>query len=355
MRWQVTSEAGVAPELEFRRSALLAMFGCVAVVSVLSLSLSSLWSFAAWEQTGLAALTVKNVALFVWLWRRPRDFETIGLVELMCEGVGGLYKFGTTVLADQTSYGLGGYVIWLILYYFVASLVLRGRRALLASLALLAGLLVIGGLYWASDDIPATLKRLHGNTLVQMYLLHATFIAFLALQDRLLGRLLRAVHRAEGEARFANVDALTGLPNRRQLDAWLAEDRGPPRSVILFDLDHFKRVNDTHGHDAGDRVLQAAAGAARGALRPQDQLGRWGGEEFLVILPGSGGPEARAVAERLSSALAALHHPGVGRVTISCGVAEAGPGEALGGVLKRADEALYAAKRGGRSLVELAV
>lgn len=63
--------------------------------------------------------------------------------------------------------------------------------------------------------------------------------------------------------------------------------------MILFDLDHFKRVNDTHGHDAGDRVLQAAAGAARQALRPQDQLGRWGGEEFLVILPGSGGPEAR--------------------------------------------------------------
>ncbi|BDP40624.1 hypothetical protein DAETH_05930 [Deinococcus aetherius] len=341
--------------MEFRQSALLAMFGCVAVVSVLSLSLSSLWSFARWEQTGLRALTVKNVALFVWLWRRPRDFTLIGVLELMFEGVGGLYKFGMVLLADRTSYGLGGYVFWLILYPFVASLVLRGRRALLASLAFFAGLLVIGGLYWASDDIPVSLKRLHGNTIVQMYLLHGVFIAFLALQSRLLGQLLRAVQRAESEARFANVDALTGLPNRRQLDAWLAGGQGSALSVILFDLDHFKRVNDTHGHDAGDRVLQAAAGAARQALRPQDQLGRWGGEEFLVILPGSGGPEARGVAERIAAAVASVHHPDVGRVTISCGVAEALPGEAPDAVLKRADEALYAAKRGGRALVELAV
>ncbi|MEF2279019.1 GGDEF domain-containing protein [Deinococcus sp. YIM 134068] len=361
MRSATANEVKVAPEEEFRRHALLSLLGCVAVVSVLSLGASSSWSFTngTWEDIGLTFLTVKSVVLFGWLWWWPAHFRVVGLVELLTKGVTGAYKFGVTLLDEHTAQGLGGYTFWLILYYIVASLVLRGRQAVVASLALFAVLLVQGGLYWFAGDVPAHLKATYGNTLAQMYLMHATLIAFLALQGRLLGQLVQAVRKAEGEARFAHVDALTELPNRRQLEVWLAEHQsqvvGAPLSVILFDLDHFKRVNDTHGHDAGDRVLRAVAGAARPALRPHDRLGRWGGEEFLVLLPGTPGPEARAVAECLQAALSAFHHTGVGRVTVSCGVAQALPGETTGDLLKRADEALYEAKRNGRALVRVAV
>jgi diguanylate cyclase (GGDEF)-like protein len=127
---------------------------------------------------------------------------------------------------------------------------------------------------------------------------------------------------------------------------------GDPVAMIVLDLDHFKEVNDTHGHPTGDAVLRDVAYLIRKELRAFDLAYRLGGEEFLVLLPGSGEPAAIEVAERLREAVASCGSAGVG-ITISCGVASSAPGNAFDfdGVFARADFALYNAKRSGRNRV----
>jgi two-component system cell cycle response regulator len=149
-------------------------------------------------------------------------------------------------------------------------------------------------------------------------------------------------------------DTLTGLSNRRAVLTQLAgmvsaaRRHGHPLSIAILDIDHFKRVNDTHGHKVGDDVLVAATHAMGTHLRAEDQLGRLGGEEFLVLLPDTDGQAAGHVAEKLRMEVAAAPTPVP--VTVSIGVAT-WDGEAPEDLLHRADEALYAAKEAGRDRV----
>ncbi|WP_216699370.1 sensor domain-containing diguanylate cyclase [Actinotalea ferrariae] len=162
-----------------------------------------------------------------------------------------------------------------------------------------------------------------------------------------------AVQREHNLQAIASTDSLTGLLTRRAgqeaLDA--AQAAGREYSVLLGDVDHFKLVNDNHGHQVGDVVLQRVAATVQAAVRSDDVAVRWGGEEVLVLLPGTGNAAALALAERLRAAIAARTQPGVGQVTISIGVATGSPGEPADDVVARADTALYAAKRGGRDRV----
>ncbi|WP_053226833.1 GGDEF domain-containing response regulator [Solirubrobacter soli] len=149
-------------------------------------------------------------------------------------------------------------------------------------------------------------------------------------------------------------DGLTGLSNRRAILTHLngmvsaARRHGHPLSIAICDLDHFKRINDGHGHKTGDAVLVAAAHAMGTHLRAEDQLGRLGGEEFLVLLPDTNAQAAQHVAEKLRAELAGAATPVP--VTVSIGVAT-WDGEAPEDLLHRADEALYAAKSAGRDRV----
>jgi diguanylate cyclase (GGDEF)-like protein len=158
----------------------------------------------------------------------------------------------------------------------------------------------------------------------------------------------------------AATDALTGLPNRRAIDDHLkrllaqAGRSLTPMSAILLDLDHFKEINDTFGHERGDEVLAAVGALMRSELRGSDFAGRSGGEEFIVMLPDTDRAGALRVAEHLRQAMHSLSLPGVTReVTASFGVA-AFPDDALDGetLLRLADRALYVAKQSGRDRVE---
>ncbi|GAA5512803.1 putative diguanylate cyclase DgcC [Deinococcus carri] len=169
--------------------------------------------------------------------------------------------------------------------------------------------------------------------------------------------LLERGHRLTLE-QLVNTDPLTHLPNRRALYAaierLLEEVRqGTPGCLILLDLDHFKRINDTFGHNAGDGVLLESARLLRSALRDSDDLGRWGGEEYLIALPGVTPEQGRQIAGRLRDRLAAHVFPGVGQVTASFGVTPCTPHDDLGSSMARADLALYAAKAAGRNQVAL--
>ncbi|WP_370325216.1 GGDEF domain-containing protein [Euzebya sp.] len=162
---------------------------------------------------------------------------------------------------------------------------------------------------------------------------------------------------AETMTALAHTDVLTQLPNRRHLHAELesqlaeAQDEDAPLAVILLDIDHFKRINDSHGHEAGDAVLREVAQVLGTTVRHTDLLGRWGGEEFLVVAPTTAMGDAVALAERCRMALASTMFPAVGRVTASMGVATHEPGDSAWGLLRRADAALYLAKGGGRDQV----
>jgi len=184
------------------------------------------------------------------------------------------------------------------------------------------------------------------------YALAASYIS--SLRARLRG----SVQALE---QLATRDSLTDAWNRRHIDFLLASELerkariGGALCICMVDLDHFKSVNDRYGHPAGDATLQAVATAMQTQLRSIDQLGRFGGEEFLIVLPGATLADATRCAERLLrsiEALTVLPDPAQ-KVTISIGLAECGTGEAPGALLARADAALYQAKQQGRNRVAI--
>lgn len=158
----------------------------------------------------------------------------------------------------------------------------------------------------------------------------------------------------------ARTDTLTGLANRRAFDEHYeraharALRKSQPLWLLMLDLDHFKRVNDTLGHDVGDQVLIASASALASALRSSDPLFRLGGEEFAVVLEATTAAEARTIAARLLDAMRGLRFdaaPGLS-LTVSIGLAQQRRDEDLAHWQRRADEALYRAKLGGRNRME---
>jgi diguanylate cyclase (GGDEF)-like protein len=164
----------------------------------------------------------------------------------------------------------------------------------------------------------------------------------------------------EAAERGAKIDALTGLPNRRYFDEVLAIERPRRRAndslgILMIDIDHFKILNDRFGHATGDRVLRAVAGAITQAVRADDTPARYGGEEFAVLLRRTSAEQAVEVGERVRRAVVRLHPASLGidePVTVSVGVAVAGKDQvAIPGLVERADQALYRAKRLGRDRV----
>ncbi len=190
-------------------------------------------------------------------------------------------------------------------------------------------------------------------------------------QIRRLEKIVRISDRYQGMLRDLNErlqwlssrDVLTGLPNRRYTLQRLNEEYARaqrserPFSIILGDVDHFKAINDSLGHEAGDQALAAVAARLAETVRDYDVCARWGGEEFLVLLPDTALTAAREGTERLRAHVA--DEPFVigettRQITLSFGVGSYAPGEPLNALIKRVDDALYVAKRGGRNRVAVA-
>lgn len=162
---------------------------------------------------------------------------------------------------------------------------------------------------------------------------------------------IRSFEKAEIQA---GTDVLTGLPNRRAVEDHLARFLGTRTSgaVAIADLDHFKALNDTYGHEVGDRSLRVFAEVLRGAVREQDIAGRWGGEEFVLVLPGMSARESVSILDRIRTDLAVACARGDGPLfTVSIGVVDTNAGTGLGTLIGLADQCLYAAKEAGRDRV----
>lgn len=186
--------------------------------------------------------------------------------------------------------------------------------------------------------------------------------ALLEEKQKIEAQLRREIQtRKELEDRLRSMamsDALTGVPNRRQIlgiagmEISRARRYGRPMSLLLLDIDHFKTINDVHGHAVGDEALVHLASVGSGALRESDTLGRTGGEEFVVVLPETPAEGALVVADRLRQIIATTPAPtasGPLTMTLSIGVAEVSRGESIDAVMQRADQAMYAAKESGRN------
>ncbi len=233
-------------------------------------------------------------------------------------------------------------------------LLARSSRAVL-KLAILGTVLNVAGVVMATSS--ASLYALLVNHLMSgilVWMVAYISLRHLAVEDRLRDSLRDAAFR----------DPLTGLYNRRFVfDSFRNELRmhrryGDPLSVILLDADHFKQVNDRYGHSAGDAALRAIAEACNGSVRDTDIVGRFGGEEFIVLLPHTSAAAARNVAERIREAMfgqeLSWQEQNFG-VTLSLGIAEAGVhADSLEELVAAADEALYTAKRAGRNQTRIA-
>jgi len=316
------------------------------------------WRAAIEGTLGIVAL----VALFYALFRSGLNLK-FSDPSLTTEQVAAAILFLTYIM-----YLAGPARQALVLFYPVAMLFgvlrLNGKRLMaLALLALAAHATMLALLLVRDPDVD---EQAAFTEFAVLMVVLPWFAAMGGYVNRLRVRLSdshrelkRAFDRIE---QLAIRDELTGTYNRRLLLETLARERsrferlGAPLSVCLIDLDHFKAINDSLGHAAGDAVLGHLPQAATAALRGLDVFGRFGGEEFLLLLPGTELQGARAVAERMRAAVEAAEFPGLPRgrrVTVTIGVAELARGEDLTGLLARADRALYAGKAAGRNQVSL--
>jgi len=211
---------------------------------------------------------------------------------------------------------------------------------------------------WHAICVP---KRGQGEIEIQAQVLRVLDQPILILDDTTDTRLLRQLDQLQGQIaaleRLSSTDRLTGAWNRAHLDRVVAAelDRSirtrQPVSLILFDIDHFKQVNDTYGHQAGDSVLCEMVELIGAAVRSSDTLFRWGGEEFVVLASSTGYRTGATLAENMRAKVAQHGFAGVGAMTVSLGVAEYLAPESAQIWFGRADQALYRAKEGGRNRV----
>ncbi|HEX8855151.1 MAG TPA: GGDEF domain-containing protein [Thermoleophilaceae bacterium] len=243
------------------------------------------------------------------------------------------------LLRDADGGTTSGYGVLVILPVFWFAMY-GTRRELCIAIAAMAATLIAPLLLAGNPLYPSTEWRR-----VLLWAVAAPLIGFTV--QNLIARVRGKTEELESAAR---TDTLTGLPNRRALDEEIPDELeraaryGYPLSLAMIDLDHFKRLNDERGHQAGDRLLKRAAAAWRSELRHSDIVVRYAGDEFLVALPNCTPANAHALIDRLVRALP----PGQ---TCSAGVAHLRSGESVDQLVARADAALLAAKRGGRAQV----
>ena len=215
---------------------------------------------------------------------------------------------------------------WTPVLYILAYLIFGARKGLAVSAAFYSVLLGAGAPHIVRDLAEGDGSGWF-NAFVQFYLANVVIVVLLYVFARFIAAYLKTHALNEASQKLAHTDFVTGVPNRRHLYAVLeweiseAPQEGRDLAVIMFDLDHFKRINDGYGHDAGDRVLERVAKLVSGHLRAPNQLSRWGGEEFLILSPGTKPRGAEATGLRLRDAVEAACFYGPGSERASLGVA----------------------------------
>lgn len=348
-----------SPGAALKRSIYLMVlpFGGVAALLVgIAGSLDGARSTANWLVAVIVGVVLLAATGVIALRRRvPRAFERILVAVAVVAFVVALAAVVVSSRGPAEGHvdGAVRIAMWTAAIAGFAHLALPARSAGLVAWGLWSVLAVASGALLATDGAPTIGER---TTLLEAVLVQG---AVLVLISGIVRVTSAERERAATMASLATSDALTGLTNRRGAEDRLEQevDRARrydhPLSVAWFDLDHFKQVNDCYGHDVGDRVLKTIADVARQTVRAHDTVARWGGEEFVVVLPEEELADAARTAERLRRAIERieLRLPSVERVTASFGVAELAPTESASELIRRADQSVYAAKDLGRNQV----
>jgi diguanylate cyclase (GGDEF)-like protein len=355
--WLLGHEPAMRLRLAQAGLATLLMTACVGILIYAALHAGTpRWAVALW------ALLSEGLALAMFLairlgWSLRRPDPSLTREQIVC-----------ALVAGSSAYPLAGELralvlpIVLVILSFGMFQLKPGESTRLSwlALALLSTAMLFGMLVWPGSFAP---WREFGHWLMAAFTVPA--VAVLAGRMSTIRHRLRQ-QREQLNAALARIeelatrDVLTGLHNRRHGEALLVqalqrqERSGQPFSLALIDLDHFKRINDRHGHAAGDAVLRAFAAAAQSVLRGTDQLARWGGEEFLLLLDATGEKAAGIALERMQHAVAQAAVEVEGRAlafAFSAGLATRREGETAAMLLDRVDRALYRAKAAGRNQV----
>lgn len=301
--------------------------------------------------------------VLIWLLARQRipidRLECLALIGFIVQSLGfnGIVPAVFLPTPDAMLLDAIGDDIWFLLIICILAVHLYDvrRGALIAVSVFLAsfGIVIVQIVRWNTLGVDAA----NSGRVVSIYLMAGALLGFLIVLSAYRAHAERLRSEYELMREIAYTDALTGLPNRRRLYEELrqligmAERYGQRFCVCLFDLDHFKQLNDRHGHLIGDQVLCAVAHTVLLHLRTVDHFGRWGGEEFAILLPQTCLQDAQTALERVRLALHTISVPDASVITASFGVTEYLPGDTSETILHRADQTMYLAKTTGRNRI----
>ncbi|WP_079508830.1 GGDEF domain-containing protein [Mesobacillus jeotgali] len=288
-----------------------------------------------------------TISLFMLYQKRLMRFVEYGtLIIISAMHIGTVYDGFFNYIAIDKAGAFGVTVMWVPAVILSFFLILGGRRGLVFSLTVFMVIFVMGLVNFRemSEDYLISVTQFYVAYL--FYILIIYFSQFL----------IKLFSDFEDMKENAFTDALTGIANRHQIDIWLEEkvssETEVPVSLLFFDIDHFKCVNDKYGHKVGDSVLRELAVLIKENLSSYEQFGRWGGEEFIIISAQSR-ENVQKLAEELRLKIQEHSFETAGRQTVSFGVTEFIVGESIDSLISRADRGLYQSKHEGRNRVTI--
>ena len=357
--WVLTTDKRQRIRLAMSGLAALLMVCCLVVMnSVAAAGLASTSEVRVWTACSVLGLIAVYAAIRSGWSRRFKD-PALTLAQILYA----ITCCAAAFVIAGPARGVTLPILAIILMFGIFGLTTRQMLGVLVYSLVAFG--VASGVVAARDepDYPPVVAAAYVGMVV-VVLLSSTFLTtrVQSTREHLRRQKAELAQALEQIRQLATHDDLTGLLNRRaMLDRMQLEQRrslrsGSPLLIAQLDIDHFKAVNDTHGHAAGDLVLQSFADTVRRNVRDTDVLARWGGEEFVLLLCDTPAADAVTLMERLRQAVQAMQVPvpqsgGPITVTVSIGLARHTPADPLAGTLERADRALYAAKAGGRNRV----
>ena len=357
--WVLTTDKRQRIRLAMSGLAALLMVFCLVVMnSVAAAGLASTAEVRVWTACSVLGLIAVYAAIRSGWSRRFKD-PALTLAQILYA----ITCCAAAFVIAGPARGVTLPILAIILMFGIFGLTTRQMLGVLVYSLVAFG--VASGVVAARDepDYPTVVAAAYVGMVV-VVLLSSTFLTtrVQSTREHLRRQKAELAQALEQIRQLATHDDLTGLLNRRaMLDRMQLEQRrslrsGSPLLIAQLDIDHFKAVNDTHGHAAGDLVLQSFADTVRRNVRDTDVLARWGGEEFVLLLCDTPAADAVALMERLRQAVQAMQVPVAQggqpiTVTVSIGLARHAPADPLAGTLERADRALYAAKAGGRNRV----
>jgi diguanylate cyclase (GGDEF)-like protein len=347
---------------QLERTMLLVLLPLFAVACFASAANDILNGIATWFER-YQLIPTGMVFLAIWYWCAHTRSANVGRIRLATLILGPGIVFERFVLGlwlmfteDFHASQLGSMTVWMILSACLYVFLIPGRGAFLAGLVYYgaSAVLILLFLAFNTRSLPDALTQ---EYLTAYIIATPIFLAMIAGFSRLRVAYSTALDRVADFQHLAMQDSLTGLFNRRAFGASMRRARSrmarrqTPVSMVMIDLDHFKSINDTYGHDKGDTVLARVARILTDTMRRTDDVFRWGGEEFVILMEETAADEAGLVADRLRALIEQAEMIKGRTVTASFGVAQLLPGEDDTEFFHRADAALYDAKDMGRNRV----